>query len=85
MIMDMSLNSTQTDYAVKIMFTNLTVSIDDTTIIMSGTMSSEGIISSQSLVLNMVLVDNTKSEQVKLENFEVTIVEAKIFDSSGYM
>ena len=72
MNMDMSLNSSQTDYAVNIVFTNLTVSIDNAVVTMSGTMSSEGIISSQSLVLNMVMVNNTKSEQVKLENFVVT-------------
>lgn len=72
MQMEMVLNSSQTDYAVNITFSNFAVSIDNTLVTMSGTMTSEGILSSSSLVLNMVMVDNTKSEQVKLENFVVT-------------
>jgi len=72
MLMDMSLNSSQSDYIIKMTFTNLKVNMDSESITMSGTMSSEGILSS-SLVMNMIMLDNKTNEQVKYENFIVTL------------
>jgi len=72
MLFEMELNSSQTDYAAKITYTNFTVNEDNMLHTMSGTVTSEGILFSSTLTLNMVMANNTKSEQIKLENFVVT-------------
>ena len=72
MFFEMDLNARRTDYAAKITYTNFTVYEDNLQFTMSGTVTSEGIFYSTPLTLNMVMVNNTKSEQVKLENFVVT-------------
>ena len=69
--MNMTFSFSQENAGLKVIFNNLKVTSAIESFTISGTMESTGLFS-RTMTMNMVVVDNKSSEQIKLENFIVT-------------